>query len=252
MLERRHEYDKMARVEQEHWWYRTLHHLVLDSIRRRFRGNEIAIIDAGCGTGGLMLFLRSRGYCHISGFDLSEDGVRYCRQRNLAVAQDHLLNLAARHPPASADVIVSTDTLYFLEPNERISFVRQSGEILKPGGLLILNLPALKAFAGIHDLSVGIKHRFSRADVRAFVNRDRFHIVRELYWPFLLSPAVFLVRAFQRLKMRVDSQFDVRSDIELPGRAINMLLETITRLENRWFPTKPFGSSLLVVAEKMS
>lgn len=76
MLERSHEYEKMAHVEQEHWWYVALHHLVLRALRHKFAHIDPAIIDAGCGTGGLMLFLRDRGYSDLQGFDLSEDAVR--------------------------------------------------------------------------------------------------------------------------------------------------------------------------------
>ena len=250
MLPKKQEYNKMAQVEQKLWWYRCLHYLTLDSISSNFSDRDIIIIDAGCGTGGLMLFMQEQGYANLQGFDLSLDSVRICRQRRLNVAHENLLNIAHRYFPASADVIVSNDTLYFLDKEERLNLVQQCFQVLSPGGLLILNLPALKYFRGIHDLSVGIKHRFSMLEARSLFDSSQFSIIRQIYWPFLLSPIIYLARLTQRVKMRINPSFEVRSDIDLPSPWLNRLLEGITRFENRWLPVKPFGSSLFLVAKK--
>jgi SAM-dependent methyltransferase len=251
MLDRKEEYEKMARVEQEHWWYRALHHLVLDSLRGNTRNNDISILDAGCGTGGLMLFLRQEGYTRVRGFDLSPHAVEICRGRGLDVEQCDLRNVATRYPRASADVIISNDTLCFLNGEERSGFMRQCFDVLYPGGILILNVPALKAFAGIHDLSVGIQHRFSRSDLPSLINLNMFHLIRVLYWPLLLSPVVYCVRLQQRMKMRLTRNYEIRSDIDLPHPWVNRVLEGLTRFENRCLPLKPFGSSLYLVLESL-
>ena len=190
MLDRKEEYEKMARVEQKHWWYRALHHLVLDSIRTNTVGSDISIIDAGCGTGGLMLFLCQKGYTHVKGFDLSPHAVEICQKRGLSVEHCDLRNMAAHYPPTSADVIISNDTLCSLNGQEGASFMRQCFEVLLPGGFLILNVPALKAFRGIHDLSVGIQHRFSKSDLHQLIDPHQFRLIRKLYWPFFLSPCI--------------------------------------------------------------
>jgi len=250
MLSRKNEYERMARVEQEHWWYRALHHLVLDSIRRHAVGSNISIIDAGCGTGGLMIYLQRQGYTHVKGFDLSPDAVEICRERGLPVEQCDLRKMTDRYPPASANVIVSNDTLCFLNEQERADLMEQCFGILQPGGLLILNVPALNAFQGIHDLSVGIRHRFSRSDLHNLIDPHKFRIIRELYWPFLLSPLVYSVRLWQRMKMGLTRDYEICSDVDLPIPWINRILEGITLFENRWLPVKPFGSSLYLVLKK--
>ena len=141
MLDRTEEYEKMAKVEEPHWWYRTLYNLVLDIIRRYRPGRDIAILDAGCGTGGLMHFLRSCGYRNLKGVDFSNVAVEWCHRRNLDVQQGNLTEFAGLCADESADVIVSNDTLYFFQEQENV--VEQFWRVLKPGGLLILNLPAL-------------------------------------------------------------------------------------------------------------
>ena len=249
MLDRPLEYDKMARVERDLWWYRILHAIVVDALRRHTAGQEADILDAGCGTGGLMLSLRAHGYSRVSGFDLSEDALRICRERGLSAVQENLVNIARRYPPQSFDAVVSNDALYFLEDDERFEFIRGARQVLRPGGLLILNVPAFKAFRGIHDVSVGIRSRFSRTDVARLFEDSGFRVVRRVFWPFLLSPVILLIRFNQRRRMRRRPDFDVASDVEVPPRWLNGLLYGLTRFETRCLPFGPFGSSMFVVAQ---
>ena len=248
MLDRAQEYTKMAEVESTLWWYQALHHLVLAAIRAHAKAADPEILDAGCGTGGLMQFLRAHGLRNLRGFDLSEHAVAWCKKRGLDVRQGNLLDIGKLDDGRSADVIVSNDTLYFLDRDQQVSVVRQCAAILRPGGLLILNVPALRAFSGIHDLSVGIRERFSRDDTARLLGGPSFEVVRECYWPFVLSPLIYAARAAQRRRMRRNPGFEVQSDSSLPPRWINKALLAVVRAENRLLSRKPFGSSLFLVA----
>lgn len=249
MLDRQHEYEKMAAVEGRLWWYRALHHLVLDAIRRYARTTAPRIVDAGCGTGGLATFLIEHGCRDLRLFDLSESAVAWCRARGLDATRANLLDLQATCPAGSADVVVSNDTLCYLDPPQQEDVVRQCAVALRPGGLVVFNLPALAAFSGMHDVSVGLRQRFSRADVPRLLTANGFAVRRLCYWPFLLSPLIWATRALQRRRMRRDPDCEVRSDVEMPPSWINTILGSVTRAENRMLPWKPFGSSLFVVGE---
>ncbi|MCX6904992.1 MAG: class I SAM-dependent methyltransferase [Verrucomicrobia bacterium] len=250
MLHRRHEYQKMSEVERGHWWYRALHHLVRAALASHPRGSDARVVDAGCGTGGLLMFLRDRGYHHLSGFDLCSDAVARCRERGLVVQSGDLRQLEAAGGTPMADAIISNDTLYFFTPEKRRDILRRCWEALAARGLLVLNVPALPAFRGIHDLSVGIQHRFSRPEVARLLASAGFELVQVRFWPFLLSPFICSVRLSQRWRMRHGPGFKIKSDIDLPPAWLNRCLEGLTRLENAWLPWTPFGSSLFVVGRK--
>ena len=94
MLSSKNEYDKMANIELEHWWYCALHQLVFFHIKNNCINKHIEIIDAGCGTGGFMIYLEKRGYSIPKGFDISVYAVEICQQRGLHAKRDNLLNLA--------------------------------------------------------------------------------------------------------------------------------------------------------------
>ncbi|MBI5387312.1 MAG: class I SAM-dependent methyltransferase [Verrucomicrobia bacterium] len=240
----------MAQTEGVLWWYRALHRQVAEALAQHPHGTETRVVDAGCGTGGLLLFLRQRGYRRLSGFDVSEHAVRLCRERGLAVARHDLRRLDQAVGVEGAEAIISNDTLYFLTRAEQGRFIQACWEALAPGGLLILNLPALAAFRGLHDLSVGIRGRFSRSDVTRLLDPERFEVIQALFWPFLLSPLIYGVRLLQRWRLRLGPQQDFASDVRLPPRWLNQALEAVTQFENRWLPWKPFGSSLFVVSRK--
>lgn len=251
MLDRAQEYKKMAESEESLWWYQALHELTLKNILGHYpEKKDIAIVDAGCGTGGLLMFLKEKGYTNLSGFDLSEDAVLWCRKRGLNIHNSELLDIATKYTPNSIDVIISNDTLYFLDTSQHQEFVRKCIQLLRPGGILILNLPALKAFRGIHDIAVGIGSRFSKNDPYNLNDPDKSEIIKTTYWPFLLSPIIYLMRLIQRIKMKSNTSYDVQSDVGLPNPLVNSILLFITRLENLLLPVKPFGSSLFVVIKK--
>lgn len=252
MLNRPDEYRRMAAVEGEHWWYRSLHHLVVSALETHPLGRQVRVLDAGCGTGGLLRFLRERGYCHLAGFDISPEAVSTCRERRLRVEHRDLRECPQSVPLFHHDVIISNDTLYFFAAPERHRIVESLWGQLAPGGLLILNLPACAGFRGIHDLSVGIQHRFTKQEAMSLFSKTAFDQVRSRYWPFALSPLIYLARMIQRERLRRAPFLQPTSDLRLPPRVLNKLMEWITRLENRALPWKPVGSSLFVVGRKRS
>ena len=66
------EYDLMDAVEDRMWWYRAMHARVIDAVRRRPGPAGRALLDAGCGTGGLLRRLAAAAIGHrLVGVDFS-------------------------------------------------------------------------------------------------------------------------------------------------------------------------------------
>ena len=58
-MERR-EYERMHALEGRLWWYRGLHGLMVDLVETMTAGRTRPLLDAGCGTGGLLAALGRR------------------------------------------------------------------------------------------------------------------------------------------------------------------------------------------------
>ena len=250
MIDNRREYEVMAEVETNHWWYRILHSLVLESIERELMSPNIHILDAGCGTGGLMHSLKAAGYRQVKGFDLSPIAVDICQKKGLDVQLASLNDIATIQAPSKFDVIISNDTLYYLSADQQSAFFKNANTRLNRGGLLLINMPALAAFRGTHDRAVGILHRFNRLEVKELIQSAGFEALTLRYWPFSLSPAIFVVRAWQRLKYDPASLIKPLSDLKSHSVLLNTLLYRLIRLEIRLARNTPFGSSLFTVLRR--
>ena len=250
MIDNRREYEVMAEVETNHWWYRILHSLVLESIERELMSPNIHVLDAGCGTGGLMHSLKAAGYRQVKGFDLSPIAVDICQKKGLDVQLGNLNDIATIQAPSKFDVIISNDTLYYLSADQQSAFFKNANTRLNRGGLLMMNMPALAAFRGTHDRAVGILHRFNRLEVKELIQSAGFEALTLRYWPFSLSPAIFVVRAWQRLKYDPASLIKPLSDLKSHSVLLNTLLYRLIRLEIRLARNTPFGSSLFTVLRR--
>src|SRR5215468_9655049 len=105
------EYEKMAEVEERMWWYRGLHHNLLLAIDRFVPAHASRLLDAGCGTGGLLRFLRgAQSRPRLFGVDAWQPACRLAAARSqcpVARGVFHELPFA----DGTVDVVVSADVL---------------------------------------------------------------------------------------------------------------------------------------------
>jgi len=251
MLDRPEEYQSMAAVESNHWWFRTLHETCLMAICAESSGMDLRILDAGCGTGGLMAYLKAHGYKNVSGFDLADVAVQKCLSDGLDVWQQDITKLEAFPAKIRFDVIVANDILCYLSNSELAIFFKHIHELLSVEGILIVNVPAFHAFSGMHDLAVGIKQRFTLTDFDKFINEKKYKIIRAKYWPFLLSPLIYSTRLSQRINLKIKKNKKIQSDVKMFHQFINKILLNICKFEQKYLTRFiPFGSSLFFTVRK--
>ena len=250
MLNKKEEYKKMSIVEQSHWWYKILHKLVLDSLIQNIPSKDSKILDAGCGSGGLINYLNLCEYKIVQGFDLSDYAVSISKDKKLNVVYGDIKNIESVVSSQHFDAIISNDTMYFLKMDEIKQFLESCAKLLNPDGIVILNIPVFESFKGIHDISVGIRKRFSRSDLNIFINNKDFAVEKRIFWPFFLSPLIFFVRFVQRIKL-IFFKPKIKSDVNLPNSLINNFLYKITLFEVNNITYPFFGSSFFVVLKKI-
>jgi SAM-dependent methyltransferase len=252
MIGRSEEYEKMFRLEGQLWWYRHLHERVLAALQGHF-GNrpDIAILDVGCGTGGLLAFLHKRGYTNLRGVDGSTDAIAFCQERGLDVTLINLNHLADFEPDQQYDVIICNDVFcYFIDP-ELLKLLHALKHRLKPNGILISNNNAFAVFGGQHDLAVGVIRRFVTADFERLLPVAGLRIVKATYWSFALSLLILVMRQWQRLQLTLGwrKPDEAKSDVYLPAAWLNKTLYQIARTEQKLVGRTPFGSSLFMVID---
>jgi SAM-dependent methyltransferase len=251
MINRPYEYRLMAMVEDVHWWYRFLHMKCFEVLTQNFSNSKIKILDAGCGTGGLMGYLKNHGYQYIEGFDLSEEAVTFSLNRGLTVWQHDLRYLNIYLGSRYYDVIFSCDTIYFLSEDEMSLFFKNCNLLLNHGGILVVNFPTIKAFSGIHDIAVGIRQRYLYSEIVALIDPNKFEIIKYQHWPFIFSPLILFARFFQRMTLIMKPISKIESDLKLLHKWVNWFLFLICRFEQKFISNvAPIGSSVFLVLKK--
>ncbi len=251
MIECTEEYEKMFDIEEKLWWYRILHERVLASLIQNNIPKNALILDAACGTGGLLLFLKKSGYTNSQGFDLSEMAVKFSKSRGLSIENGDLKNYWDKESLPEFDVIICNDALIYLGPDFD-NTLKKIYNKLKKNGLFISNNNALGVFKGIHDLAVGDGVRFTKSELKQAFTKADFKILNQVYFPFLLSPLIMCIRTFQRIKLKLNlvDKENLESDVKLPSPILNNILYKITKVEQTIESIAFIGSSVFTVLKK--
>jgi len=255
------EYDKMYEFENHYWWYRGLHELVRYYVAAVFRAGEkrkkssessdepLRIFDAGCGTGRMLELLAEYGT--VEGVDYSPEAIALCRERGLQRVETGDLDLWDS-PPGVYDVIISNDVICTSGVANDLAVVRKFHAALKPGGWLVLNLPAFAVLRRMHDIAVSGIRRYRKKNTARALEDMGFRMVRANY----RLPALFVFILFQKYILGLfsrDESKNVTSDLKPLPSWLNRLLLFMNRLENRLFTCGVpflFGSSLFIVCKK--
>jgi 2-polyprenyl-3-methyl-5-hydroxy-6-metoxy-1,4-benzoquinol methylase len=244
------EFDSIYKLEETYWWYRNLHDLVIKALRVKRISEDSRIVDAGCGTGGLLKRLSNEGFYHTEGFDISEYAIHKTRQRGLKAQVNSIHNLKAIYNKETIDVLICNDMFYFIPEKEQSEVMRSIEWVLKPDGLLLMNLPAMKMFRGMHDLEVGINKRFEKKDIQRLTEGNDMFIRKVILWPLMISPAMLLMRWSQRRRIKKNPGIMSVSDLKPLHPLMNGLFYQITKFENYLLPVKPIGSSIFLILQK--
>ncbi len=131
---------------------------------------DAAIMDAGCGGGRLLHFLRRRGYRNLVGIDVSPEQVALSRQVIDVVAEADVLDFLSRNP-GRFDVVFGLDILEHLTKDEALDFLDRCREVLKPGGRLVLQTPNGESpwFGAVHHGDFTHEVVFTPGSLRAIL-----------------------------------------------------------------------------------
>jgi hypothetical protein len=125
---------------------------------------------------------------------------------------------------------------------------------LRPGGTLMVFVPAFKFLWSGHDVVNHHFHRYRAAELAGLLRSAGFEIQRQGYWNFFLFLPVAIVRLAKRLFAGNSDKLPA-GDLKAVPRALNFLLILLLRLENRLMLCGlnfPWGVSAAVIARKKS
>jgi SAM-dependent methyltransferase len=188
---------------------------------------RLRILNAGCGSGELSLILSAAGH-EVVGIDPAPEYIEVARSNaTVAGARDcvfEVSSIEAFDADRLFDCVVATDVLEHIEDDRHA--IWKLARLVRPGGTVIVTVPAGPWLFGFHDEALGHFRRYSRAE-----------IIR--YFGFTLIPVCLLFSRILRRPYPVAETGDsTRSPIT--SAALRALLRIDTLLP------APAGTSLIL------
>lgn len=232
------EFDKMRALVGTHWWFVGRKHLLRALLGRRSEPDAL-ILDAGCGTGLAEEVLSPMGT--VIGLDIAAEAIG---GRSSESAER--LCLASVNPSPfrdeAFDLVVALDIIEHIENDE--GAMREFHRITKPGGKLVVTVPAYDWLRSPHDDALGHCRRYSAPRLRRLMRDAGFRPTRVTYTVAAPFPAAVVFRLIRRL-LGGGSGSDM---FEVPG-PLNLALTAVMRAEAGLLKhmNLPFGLSAVGV-----
>jgi ubiquinone/menaquinone biosynthesis C-methylase UbiE len=249
------DYAHLYHLEDHFWWFagmRAITGALLDPVCPRTTGR--LILDAGCGTGGMLSWLaRYAGNGKVIGIDLVSAALDFCQERGRApLAQASVMHLP--FADSTFDLFTSFDVLYQLPGNRSDELaIREMYRVLRPAGVAFVRVAAYEWMKSSHDEALGTQRRYLLDELSEKMEDAGLEILRATYANTILLPVAIVNRlVLQRLGL-VESGSDVKP---LPKslRWLNGALIGLLRSEACFLKAPkaqlPAGLSAICVARK--
>jgi SAM-dependent methyltransferase len=232
-------------VDEHHWWYRGRRRVIRAELDRLPLPADARVLDAGCGSGRTLQELVDYGT--VSGIELNADAATLARRRELGdVRVGRLEELP--WDDATFDLITCLDVIEHV-PDDSAALI-ELRRVCRPGGWLLVTVPAYQALWSQHDEANHHYRRYSRSMLRGAGRAGGWEVERiSSFNSLLLAPAA-AVRLAQR---RLGTHNGYTNDLDLGPAWLNDVLERPLALEASWLArgrTLPVGLSLLAVLRR--
>ena len=233
-------FDRMAELDQHHWWFLARRRILETLIGRTVKPpREARILEVGCGTGHNLTMLKKFGTVEASELDPSARALSTKRLgREVKEAKLPDLSMFERN---AYDLVALLDVLEHV-PDD-LGSLKAINKRLKPGGALLLTVPANPWMWSAHDTAHHHFRRYRKKQLASLFAQAGFEVQLLSYFNTLLYPLVAAARIIGKLT-RKDS-----ADDRLPGDGVNKALQSIFGLEAGFIGkvAMPFGVSLVAV-----
>jgi len=234
--------------ENTHWWHIVRYKIFLNFIKKYLvNGAHYTILDSGCGAGKMIDLLNDFG--KVCGLEMNRNAINFCKQRDIKII---VQGDSGRLPfmPNSFDLITNFDGIEHLEDDH--AGIRGYYKICKPGGIIVLSVPAYQFLWGEHDLVFQHYRRYTKKQLRELIEKNGFKVERITYFNMLLLLPAIIFRYGKRFFS--SGKKEITHDFAFTNLPIfRPFFYNIFKIEEQLlrFSNLPCGASIICVAKKM-
>jgi len=232
---------RIRELEAWHFWFVGRRELVRGLLGRHLGRAPQRLLDVGCGTGRLAGELVAAGH-RVTALDFLPEALAAARADAPGVA---ILRAEAGRLPLAAGSFDAVTVLDVLEHVDDTAALAELRRVVRPGGLLVLTVPAAPWLWSHRDAAAGHRRRYTRRSLEAALAAAGFAPLELGGYQCALFPAVAASRLLGRRGPRL------RDAEERPPALVNAALAWINRREAALGPGRlPFGSSLAAACRR--
>jgi ubiquinone/menaquinone biosynthesis C-methylase UbiE len=238
------EYRKLAETEDHMWYFAALNQRILLPLSH-WHGKDAQVLDAGCGTGGLIRALhKSEPQWSITGLDFSPVACSLARESTDAdIVQGSITELPFSNN--SFDILTCADVIS--QVSDATQALREFARVLRVGGLAVINVAAYRWMWSYHDETCETQHRFRRSELLKMVKTCGLQPVQSTYANMIIFPLIILRR-------KLFPPQSATSDVQAYPALLDKFCGTMASLEYSWLQrggSLPTGCSVFLAARKV-
>jgi SAM-dependent methyltransferase len=244
----REEQQRYYELGRSYWWLAGKYQVVRDVLVRHVPAleREPLLLDLGCGPGNFLDVVGEMA--RVCGSDYSADALEFCRERGyhrLFRADFHGLPVRGD----SFDLITAIDVIEHLQ-HDRLA-VNELARVLRPGGVVVLTVPAFRVLWGDHDDLYGHLRRYRVGEVRRLLRDAGLEVLKASYFEPLFFAPLWVFRNLKKLRRSRGPLHEADDFVRTPAW-LNRLLTRLIAAERYWlrFASFPLGVTLVAVARK--
>ena len=238
--------NAMLELDDRHWWYRGRRRIIRAELDRLPVPAGARVLDAGCGSGRTLEELARYG--EVFGIELDPGAAEMAQGRGCGEVRVGRLE-ELPWEDGYFDLITCLDVIEHT-PDDRAT-LGELRRVCKPGGFLLVTVPAYQSLWSTHDVANHHYRRYSRPRLREAAREGGWRVRRLTSFNGLLLGPAAAVRLAERRRLH-QPDMDYKPELTLGPEWLNAVLEQPLRLEARWLGrgwTMPAGLSLLGVFE---
>lgn len=210
-------------VEEAHWWYRGRRRVLRVALESLQLPADARLLDAGCGSGRNMVELRAFG--DVAGLEPSAASVAVAEARAIGPVEQGSME-AMPFEDDAFDAAVALDVIEHIDDDRRA--LRELHRVVRPGGFLVITVPAYQWLWSDHDERNQHRRRYTRRTLLAATGDAGWVPLRTSYFNALLLPVAMAARLVEHVRRPDPSR---PSEFERTGGLLNPLLEQPFRVE---------------------
>lgn len=239
------EYDRMADREKNYWWHVGRYAIIEKYMKLAMpnKGRKQKILNVGAGTGGTIPYLEKFG--DLRNVDISSDAIKYLKKSGYKADKANGTKLPYKNN--EFNVVCAFDILEHVEDD--VDALREWARVLKPGGKIVLTVPAYQWLWSEHDVSL---HHHRRHTRKTISNKAKAAGLKPKKLSYAIVFSLPLVVGFRFLNKILGRKVDSETSYVDVSDGINRLFTSFLKLEAKAHGhiSYPAGTSVVAILEK--